>query len=170
MKAAIGLGTSMGPRRRLLERAVWRLARTPGLELVRVSRWVSTPPLRGGHARGHFLNGVALFEAALQPEELLARCVALERAAGRRRARRWGDRTLDLDVLLVEGQVWRSERLILPHPAIADRPFVLEPLLEVWPDAVDPVTGAPWASYPTAPGPRPHAMGLLARRRPLAYL
>ena len=170
MRAAIGLGSSVGARRANLERALRRLAHTPGLALIRVSAWVRTPPLRGGSARGHFLNGVALFECDLSPEELLARCVALEKEAGRRRARRWGDRTLDLDVLLLDGVVIDTGHLRVPHPAIADRPFVLQPLLEVWPEAVDPVSGRRWASFPPAPGPRAHIAGRVAPSRRLGYL
>jgi 7,8-dihydro-6-hydroxymethylpterin-pyrophosphokinase len=117
-----------------------------------------------------FLNGVALFESDLAPHTVLDRCIVLEEAAGRRRARWWGDRTLDLDVLVVEGIVLDDERLVLPHPAIADRPFVLEPLLEVWPDAVDPRHGTPWAGRPTPRGPRPVHQGQVARRPSLGYL
>ena len=134
MKVAIGLGTSLAMQRRQqgpmaaraarLELTVRQLAATPGLALLRTSPWVSTPPLRGGTARGVFLNGVALFESELAPHAVLDRCIALEERAGRRRARKWGDRTLDLDVLLVEGVVSEDARLLLPHPAIGVRRFV----------------------------------------------
>lgn len=167
---AIGLGSSLGDRAAQLRLAVARLGSDGAMRLVRASRWVRTPPLTGGAARGWFLNGVALFDTALEPEQILDRCIAAEVAAGRRRARRWGDRTLDLDVLLVAGRVEASARLVLPHPAIGARPFVLEPLLEVWPDAIDPTTGRPYASYRPARGPRPVPWGILAARRPVRYL
>lgn len=167
---AIGLGSSLGQRRATLEQTVRKLAAGPGMELVRTSRWIRTPPLRGGTARNWFLNGVALFRTTLEPHAILDRCVALERAAGRRRVRFWGDRPLDIDLLLLEGQIVHTERLTLPHPAITRRPFALGPLLEVWPDAVDPTTGIAYAALPPPSGPRPHPVGILARRTPLRYL
>lgn len=172
MRVAIGLGSSLGDRHAALALAVARLSASPGLAFVRASRWVRTPPLAGGTARGWFLNGVALFDADadLPPDAILDRCVAIEAAAGRRRARRWGDRTLDLDLLLIDGRIGATPRLRLPHPAIAQRPFVLGPLLEVWPDAVDPVSGRAYSAFGPAPGPRPTPAGILAARRSVRYL
>ncbi|MEQ1508755.1 MAG: 2-amino-4-hydroxy-6-hydroxymethyldihydropteridine diphosphokinase, partial [Myxococcota bacterium] len=111
---AIGLGSSLGDRRRALELAVRMLAAGPGLELLRVSRWVRTPPLAGGAARNWFLNGVALFRSGLDPEVILDRCASLEAKAGRRRSRHWGDRPLDIDLLLVEDRTVATPRLTLP--------------------------------------------------------
>jgi len=165
MKVAIGLGSSLGDRRGQLELAVRRLAAHPGLELLRVSRWYRTPPMRGGTARNPFLNGVALFESALTPDEVLARCVAIEHRAGRRRVSHWGDRTLDLDVLLIESCVIDRPELRIPHPGMAYRSFVMVPLLEVWPDAVDPRTGRRWAESSRPATPRPVPVGILAARR-----
>jgi len=170
LKVAIALGSSLGERQRVLERALAHLDHTPGIRVLRVSRWVRTPPLPGGAARNWFLNGVALLESSLRPEVLLARCVALEEQAGRRRNLHWGDRTLDIDVLVAEGEMVRTDRLELPHPAIASRPFVLGPLLEVWPDVRNPRTGASYAALPAPPGPRPAPCGVVARRRLLRYL
>lgn len=168
MKVAIGLGCSLGPRRRTLELAVRHLDR-PDLRLLRVSRWYASPPLAGGSARNPFLNGVALFETHLPPPEILARCRALEAAAGRRRARHWGDRTLDLDVLQYGDRVSDDPALTLPHPAVGRRPFVLWPLLEVWPDATDPRTQRPWRASPPPDRPHPWPVGAAARpcQRPL---
>jgi 2-amino-4-hydroxy-6-hydroxymethyldihydropteridine diphosphokinase len=168
-RVAIALGSSLGDRQRSLSLAVRRLS-TTGMQLLRVSRWVRTPPLRGGTAQNWFLNGVALFRCTLTPEEVLERCVTIERAAGRRRGRYWADRPLDLDVLLYDDRVVRTDKLVLPHPAIAQRAFVLLPLLEVWPDATDPVTGRPYAALPVPPGPRPAPDGILARSGRVRYL
>lgn len=143
MRVAIGLGSSMGDRRACLGRAVSRLACTPGSTLIAVSRWYASPPMVGGSARGWFLNGVALLDSALPPEAWLVRCRALEAAAGRRRAQHWGDRTLDLDLLVVEGATRASVDLTLPHPGIASRPFVYRPLTEVWPDALPSLSTLP---------------------------
>lgn len=144
MKLAIGLGSSLGDRRVTLELAWRRLASMPGMQFLRGSRWYHSPPLVGGTARNPFLNGVVLFECGIPLEDVLARCQALEQAFGRRRARYWGDRTLDLDLLLADGVVRDAPRLVLPHPAILSRPFVWRPLREVWPDAKDPRTGQPF--------------------------
>lgn len=161
--AAIGLGSSLGDRRATLERALVQLHLTPGLRLVRASRWYRTPPLRGGSARGWFLNGVALFSCGLSPHDLLDVCRELEDRAGRRRGGHWGDRTLDLDLLMLEGLRVHDDRLIVPHPALHLRPFVLQPLLEVWPDAIDAATGRPVRDHPTPPGPGAVAVGVVAR-------
>lgn len=159
MRIAIGLGASLGDRRRTLERAIRQLDASPDLDLLGVSRWYRTPPMRGGTATGWFLNGVALFEARIAPPELLARCIALETAAGRRRARYWGDRPLDLDVLVAEGWTSDAPDLVVPHPGIAQRSFVWWPLREVWPEAVDALPGPP----PPRRGMVP--VGVLAHRR-----
>jgi len=142
---------------------------------VRLSSWVRTPPLPGGAARNWFLNGVALLRTALDAEALLDRCITLEALAGRRRQLYWADRPLDLDILLVDGECIDRERLVVPHPAIAQRPFVLEPLLQIWPDAIDPRTLRSYADLDRAPGPRPAFAGcsslrLVAGRPALRYL
>jgi 2-amino-4-hydroxy-6-hydroxymethyldihydropteridine diphosphokinase len=170
LKVAVALGSSLGDRQQVLERALAHLDHTPGVRVVRVSRWVRTPPLPGGAARNWFLNGVALLESTLRPEVLLARCVALEEKAGRRRNVHWGDRTLDIDLLVAEGEVVRTDRLELPHPAIASRPFVLGPLLEVWPDVRDPHSGVSYAALPVPAGPHPVPRGVVARGRLVRYL
>ncbi len=161
--AAVGLGSSLGPRRRILERTVRRLDRLQGVSVLRVSRWYRTPPLRGGSATGWFLNGVALCRSHLPADELLRICRRLEDAAGRRRSGHWGDRTLDLDLLLVDGLIVRSASLTLPHPAIGERPFVRAPLAEVWPEARHPESGLRYRDLPEAPGPRAVPVGVVAR-------
>lgn len=167
---ALGLGSSLGPRLQTLALTVARLRATPGIEVERVSHWVRTPPLAGGTARNWFANGVALLSTSWDPLALLDLCIELEHAAGRRRGVFWGDRPLDLDVLVVDETVIDSERLVVPHPAVQDRPFVLHPLLEVWPEAVNGRAGIPYAAFPEPPGPHPIPVGLVARGRRLRYL
>lgn len=163
----MGLGSSLGDRAYWLDVALNRLGATPGLTLLRSSRFYRNPPLRGGTARGWFLNAVALFESELDPDALFLKIRAIEEAAGRRRARFWGDRTLDLDVLVVDGVVSDRPELVLPHKGIATRRFVLEPLLEVWPDAINPRTGRLFAAGPGAAGPRLVAWGVASEPRRL---
>jgi 2-amino-4-hydroxy-6-hydroxymethyldihydropteridine diphosphokinase len=89
-------------------------------------------PAHGGAGRD-FANAVALVEAAAEPAELLSRLKAIERAFGRRRGRRWAARVLDLDIVLWSGGSYRSRKLTIPHPGIATRNFVLQPLAAVAP-------------------------------------
>jgi 2-amino-4-hydroxy-6-hydroxymethyldihydropteridine diphosphokinase len=159
VKIAIGLGSSLGDRRRELERAVAQLAASPGMRLLGVSRWVLSPPMRGGTAVGWFLNGVALFDTDRTPRDVLDLCRDLERRSGRRRARYWGDRTLDLDVLVAEGVRSDDPVLRLPHPGITSRPFVFWPLVEVWPEAAWALTSRPPPRHGVP------AVGVLAHRR-----
>ena len=164
MKAAIGMGSSLGDRYAWLELAVRCLNAHPDISVVRTSRWVRTPPMRGGTARGWFLNGVVLVETSLDPRELLEVCRELEDRAARRRKGHWGDRTLDLDILHVENVEIRDAWLVLPHPGLADRPFALAPLQEVWPEARNPGDNRLFTDYPVPQKRRPVAVGILPRR------
>lgn len=163
MRAAIGLGTSLGDRRARLELTVRRIHRWPGVEVIACSRWYRTPPMRGGAARNPFLNGVVLLETECDADELLSLCQREERIAGRRRGATWGDRTLDLDLLLVGDQLIDTPQLTLPHPGVANRSFVRAPLLDVWPEAAHPLHHRPIASLPPASLPRAWHVGLGAR-------
>jgi 2-amino-4-hydroxy-6-hydroxymethyldihydropteridine diphosphokinase len=86
-----------------------------------------------GQAGRDFANAVALVESGLWPPEMLRRLKAIERAFGRRTGRRWGPRVLDLDIALWSGGGFRSRQLTIPHPALADRAFVLQPLAAIAP-------------------------------------
>ena len=127
-RAFLGLGTNLGDRRRYLSDAV---AAIP--DLVRVSNVFETEPV-GGPEQGAFLNIVVELSTDLDPYELLGLCRSLERSAGRERRVRWGPRTLDVDVLWVEGVEMNEEDLTIPHPRLYQRNFVVVPLLEIAPD------------------------------------
>ena len=86
-----------------------------------------------GGAGRDFANAVALVESDAEPSEMLTRLKAIERAFGRRRGRRWGPRVLDLDLVLWSGGAFRSRRLTIPHPQLAKRAFVLQPLAAIAP-------------------------------------
>jgi 2-amino-4-hydroxy-6-hydroxymethyldihydropteridine diphosphokinase len=133
-RAAVGLGGNVGDPEATLRTAVRGLAAVPGVDLVAVSSPYRTAPV-GLTDQPDFLNAVALVETTLEPPTLLGRLRMLEAAAGRVRRVRWGPRTLDLDLLLHGGRTLSSAELTLPHPRLVERRFVLEPLLEVWPDA-----------------------------------
>lgn len=127
-RAFLGLGTNLGDRRRYLVDAVEAIP-----DLVAVSAVYETEPV-GGPEQDAFLNIVVELATALDPYELLELCRQLERAAGRERRVRWGPRTLDVDVLWIEGIHMRDPELTVPHPRMYQRNFVVVPLLEIAPD------------------------------------
>jgi 2-amino-4-hydroxy-6-hydroxymethyldihydropteridine diphosphokinase len=167
--ALVGLGSSLGDRRGQLALAVRLLALEPGVRLLASSRLYRTPPW-GGVARNPFLNGVVLLRVTSSPLALLEGCKALERRLGRRRGLRWGDRALDLDLLWMQDLVVDLPGCRLPHPRIAERSFVVLPIEDVLPGAIDPGTGRSFlvehrALGPAATLPRAVPVGLLPQPR-----
>ena len=135
---AIALGSNQGDRRSHLAFAVSQLR--PILSTVRVSSFLDTAPV-GVPEQPDFLNGVVVGACDIEPLGLFDRLMAIEREHGRARPFRGAPRTLDLDLIMMGDLVMRHQRLELPHPRFRERRFVLEPLVEVAPDFVDPVTG-----------------------------
>lgn len=133
MRAYIGLGSNLGDRRATLERAV-ELLDAPDLTVLAVSELRETDPV-GYLDQPRFLNGAAAVETELPAPELLERLLAVERELGRERdaAVRFGPRTVDLDLLLYGSQTIDEPGLTVPHPRLAERRFVLEPLAELDP-------------------------------------
>ena len=137
----IGLGANLGDREQTIRRALELLERDGALRVVAVSSLRETEPV-GYEAQPRFLNGVAAAETELGPQEVLARLLAVERELGRVRAGpRFGPRTIDLDLLLHGDAVVDEPDLVVPHPRMAERRFVLEPLAELAPDLVIPGGG-----------------------------
>ena len=137
--AYIALGSNLGDRRGFLDAALQRLRLQPGIELVSISSYHETEPVGGPAGQGSYLNAVAQIRTTLDAPKLLRVLMAIEAQLGRVRAERFGPRTLDLDLLLFGTQTVQSEELIVPHPRLQDRLFVLEPLVEIAPLAVHPV-------------------------------
>ena len=141
--AAIGLGANLGASlddcRATLEAALATLDRSPGVRLLRRSRWFRSAPI--GPPQPDYVNGCALLEVELEPEQLLDRLLAVEQRFGRVRAERWGPRSLDLDLLLIGDRQLDTPRLQLPHPRMRERAFVLVPLAEIAPDWTMPPDG-----------------------------
>lgn len=138
-RVAIALGSNLGDSRTTLELALKALERCEGVRLIRRSSWYRSAPI--GPVQPHFINGCALLEVSLAPEALLEVLQATEHRFGRRRAERWGPRTLDLDLILFGTQRIATERLEVPHPRMAERAFVLVPLAEIAANWIDPVSG-----------------------------
>ncbi len=133
-RAAVGLGANLGDAEASLQRAIRELVATPGVDVTAASSLYRTAPV-GITDQPVFLNAVVVLQTTLGPLDLLERLAALEAEAGRARRVRWGPRTLDLDLLLLGDRTLATPGLTLPHPRLHERRFVLEPLLEVWPDA-----------------------------------
>jgi 2-amino-4-hydroxy-6-hydroxymethyldihydropteridine diphosphokinase len=129
-RAFLGLGSNLGDRRRQLRDAV---AAIP--DVVAVSRVYETAPV-GGPDQGAYLNIVVRLETENSPRELLEICREREAEARRVRTVRWGPRTLDVDVLWVDGQTVDEPDLIVPHPRMFERAFVLMPLRDVAADLI----------------------------------
>lgn len=142
--AVVALGGNQGDRATTLAAAVRDLAEAEGIELTNVSTFHETVALRlDGPDPGapSYLNAVATIRTTLTPDALLALLHEIEARHGRVREERWGDRTLDLDLIEMGGIRVERDDLTLPHPRAAERDFVLRPWLEIDPDAVLPGHG-----------------------------
>lgn len=129
----LGLGSNLGDKRAQLEAALAALDRGPALEVRRVARFYRTAPL-GPVKQDWFLNTVAEIATDLPPRALLERCQAVERSFGRVRHEHWGPRTIDIDLLWLESGDVTEPDLVLPHPGMHRRSFVLAPLGELAPE------------------------------------
>lgn len=133
-RSFVALGSNLGDRRAHLERALRSLGDTPGVRLARSSSWIETDPVGGPPGQGRFLNGVVELETTLSARALLERLQAIEADAGRERSVPDGPRTLDLDLLFLGEERVQEQDLVVPHPRLEARTFVLAPLCELAPD------------------------------------
>ena len=134
MKTAyLGLGTNLGERLSNLSAALWELAADPAIKVMRGSSVYETKPV-GLLDQPDFLNMVVAVETTHSPGVLLDYCLWIETRLGRERRERWGPRLIDLDVLLYDDLVFQNDRLVLPHPRMLERSFVLTPLAEISPE------------------------------------
>lgn len=142
MRAYIGLGSNVGEREENLVRAISLLDSSPGIRVLRRASLYETEPV-GVEAQPWFFNTVVEVEAELAPGELLRRMKEIEKALGREDRGRWGPREIDLDLLLYGDLVMEEDGLVLPHPELHRRRFVLEPLCELAPELIHPRLGQP---------------------------
>jgi 2-amino-4-hydroxy-6-hydroxymethyldihydropteridine diphosphokinase len=141
--AAISLGSNLGDRFANVHAGVDGLRRVAGVRVISVSRLISTLPVRVHRdvdPGGEYVNGAVLIQTTLSPHALLQELHAIERAAGRDRAKQphAGPRVLDLDLLVCGRHIVDTDAVRVPHPGLASRAFVLEPLAEIAPDLVVP--------------------------------
>ena len=135
--AYLGLGSNMGDKQAYLDGAVKALNEVPGCEVEQISTYLVTEPY-GGVEQDDFLNACLRLRTLLPPQELLDRMHDIEQAAHRERIVHWGPRTLDLDILLYDDEVLETQTLVIPHPELHLREFVLRPMAEI----------APWKRHP----------------------
>ena len=120
--AYIALGSNLGNRELSLARARAAIAAIRDTRLIAATEVEETEPI-GPIAQGKFLNQMVAVSTTLPPRTLLAALHRIERAAGRIRATRWGPRTLDLDIVMIEGKEYADEALVIPHPELPNRDF-----------------------------------------------
>ncbi|WP_157008068.1 2-amino-4-hydroxy-6-hydroxymethyldihydropteridine diphosphokinase [Agromyces laixinhei] len=137
-RAVIAFGANLGDREATIAAAVREIAEATGVALVAVSPVYESAAVKDSGVDDdapRYLNGVIVVETALAPHALLELLQRIELEHGRERTEHWGDRTLDLDLIDVDGIVLDDERLVLPHPRASQRAFVLAPWLDIDPDA-----------------------------------
>jgi 2-amino-4-hydroxy-6-hydroxymethyldihydropteridine diphosphokinase len=132
----LSLGSNIGKRERHLRKAIHQLQREG--KVVRVSSFYETEPVEFAD-QAWFLNCAVSLDTVKEPAELMADILAIEEAMGRRRIQKKGPRTIDIDILLFGHVVIDTPELTIPHPAMANRRFVLEPLAEIAPDTAHPL-------------------------------
>jgi 2-amino-4-hydroxy-6-hydroxymethyldihydropteridine diphosphokinase len=135
--AYIGLGANLDQPQQQIEQALIELALLPNTTLVSHSSLYRSKPV-GPQDQPDYINTVALLDTQLEPLDLLDALQQLEQDHGRLRKRHWGERTLDLDIILIDNKIIVSERLTVPHPFAQQRSFVLFPLSEISPSLIFP--------------------------------
>jgi 2-amino-4-hydroxy-6-hydroxymethyldihydropteridine diphosphokinase len=139
MAIYIALGSNLGSREDNINEALRRL-RQKSIQITAVSDFITTKPY-GVTDQPDFLNAVAEVQTDKSPAELLLGLLQTEQEMGRKRLRHWGERIIDLDLLLYDDQIIDLPDLKLPHPDMQNRDFVLRPLAQIAPDVVHPVLG-----------------------------
>ena len=136
--AYIGFGSNIGDRLTHIQNAIHTLSKTEGITLQKISSVYKTAPV-GYEAQAEFLNGVAAIQTSLSPLSLLHTLKDIETEVGRQHRIRWGPREIDLDILIYRDLCLQTEKLVIPHPEMHLRGFVLIPFAEIAPGLVHPV-------------------------------
>jgi 2-amino-4-hydroxy-6-hydroxymethyldihydropteridine diphosphokinase len=136
--AYLGLGSNVGDRKAMLRRAIRMLSETPSIRFIRASTFLENPAIGGPIHSPPFLNAAAQISTTLGSHALLHELLQIEHAMGRTRREKWAPRKIDLDILLYGDQIVSSDELVVPHPLMHERRFVLQPLAEIAADVVHP--------------------------------
>lgn len=139
--AFVALGSNLGDRRAAIESALEALRRADCVEVTAISPLMETAPVGGPPFQGPYLNAACALRTTLSARDLLLLLLRIEASQGRTRVERWGPRLIDLDLLLYGESVIDEPGLCVPHPRMHERPFVLDPLSLIAPQAVHPVLG-----------------------------
>ena len=134
----IGFGSNIGDRLAHIQNAIHALSKTEGITLQKISSIYQTDPV-GYETQAQFLNGVAAIQTDLPPLSLLRTLKDIEALVGRQHRIRWGPREIDLDILIYGDLCLHTEKLVIPHPEMHLRRFVLVPLVEIAPALVHPI-------------------------------
>jgi len=137
--AYVALGSNLGDRQANLSAALLRIKATEGISVLAVSGSIETPSVGGPKDAPPFLNAAARLEVSIGSHALLHAMLDIEQSLGRVRRDKWEPRLIDLDVLLYGDQIISSQELVVPHPLMHERRFVLQPLAEIAPHVVHPV-------------------------------
>lgn len=137
-EAYIAFGSNMGDKNKYIDEALEAIAKLPQIKILKQSARFVTKPY-GNVEQDDFVNGVIKVKTLLPPEELLQILQQIEQHAGRKREIHWGPRTLDLDILFYDDSIIAEDNLVIPHPDMKNRTFVLEPLFEIAPYKIHPV-------------------------------
>lgn len=132
-EAVLSLGSNLGERVDNLEKAIRSLNNLEKTSVVKISKFYETEPFRTPEKQNKYINCCALVSTELSPEMLMGACLGIESAMGRTRTHRFCARTIDIDILLYEDLKINSLSLILPHPRMLERNFVLVPLNDICP-------------------------------------
>ena len=148
-RVVFGLGSNVGDREKHIDAAVEALGAVEGVHVMGVSPLYETAA-EGGPPQGAFLNGAVLVLTAIEVHDLLRRALAIEAQLGRVRGEKNAPRTIDIDLLWLEGEVVKTDELTVPHPRLPERAFALRPLLDLAPDARDFEQGTEFAELAVA--------------------
>jgi len=127
----LGIGSNSGQRRKNIRSAIDKINALKDTKVIRSSRIIESNPLGGPVGQGKFLNAALKIKTNITPFTLLKKLKQIEKELGRKETIRYGPRTIDLDILFYADKIINTKRLILPHPRIFEREFVMKPLLEV---------------------------------------
>jgi 2-amino-4-hydroxy-6-hydroxymethyldihydropteridine diphosphokinase len=140
--AYIALGSNLGDRESNLKKALAMIVESPGLQVRRISSFLENPAVGGPEDAPPFLNAATEIVTTLPARDLMKRLLEIEAAMGRNRREKWEPRIIDLDLLLHGQTIISTDDLIVPHPLMHERRFVLQPLAEIAPTAIHPALRA----------------------------
>ena len=138
MYCYLGLGSNLGDKHEFITKAINQISKFKNTEITRTSSMITTKPY-GKTDQPDFLNCIIELDTDILPEELLKKCLDIENQLGRIRNEKWGPRTIDIDLLFYEDKIINTKLLVLPHPELHKREFVLTSLNELCPNLVHPV-------------------------------